>query len=120
MKPQQNTRRLNTRAFVALMIGLTGLGLPVTGVVNHIYGFSPLSVERHAWMSAHNALSLLFLVFSVVHIALNRRALMIHINSKALQIPAISRELVVACIVITITLLILVGHAFHAGSGLRP
>ena len=61
----KTTRTLNPRAFVALILVWRGLGLPVTGVMNHVYGFSPLSVERHAWISAHNALGLLFVVFSI-------------------------------------------------------
>ena len=68
-------RKFNLRAFAVLMITFSGLGLPVTGLVNHFYGFAPLSVERHAWMSAHNVLALLFTVFTVWHVVLNRRAL---------------------------------------------
>jgi len=107
--------KLNGRALVALVIGLSGLGLPVTGLVNHFYGFSPPSLERHAWMSAHNALGVLFVVFSIFHIVLNRRALLNHIKNKASQLPAVSRELVLAGTVVAATLLLLVGHAFHAG-----
>ena len=118
MTPSHDTRKLNSRAFVALMMGLSGLGLPVTGIVNHAYGFSPPSSARHAWMSAHNALGVLFVAFSIWHIVLNRRALLNHVRSAASQIPAIRRELLVAAAVVTVTLLLSVGHALHAGSGL--
>ena len=118
MTAKQSTKKLNPRAFAALMIGLSGLGLPVTGLVTHVYAFSPLSVARHAWMSAHNALGVLFVAFSIWHIVLNRRALLNHVRSAASQIPAIRRELVVAAAVVTLTLLLSVGHALHAGSGL--
>ena len=36
-------KRLNVRAFVAIGIGLCGMGLPVTGLVNHFREFSPVS-----------------------------------------------------------------------------
>ncbi len=52
-------KKLNVRAFVALMIGFCVVGLPVTGVVNHLNEFSPVSVEGHAWHSSHNVLGVL-------------------------------------------------------------
>jgi hypothetical protein len=108
-------KRLNPRALTAMMMVFSGLGLPVTGVVNHAYGFVPLSVARHAWMSAHNALGVLFAVFSIWHIALNRRAVWNHLRRTASGIPAVSREAMLAAGVVAITLLVFVGHAFHAG-----
>ena len=60
MKPEPKSRPFNPRAFVALMVGFSGIGLPMTGIANHIFGFSPLTIERHAWMSAHTVLGLLF------------------------------------------------------------
>lgn len=107
-------KRLNARAFTVMMMVFSGLGLPLTGVVNHAYGFAPLSVERHAWMSAHNALGVLFALFSIWHIVLNRRAVWNHVRSTVSRIPAMSREAMVAVAVVVITLLLFVGHAFHA------
>jgi hypothetical protein len=111
-------KRLNARAFTAMMMVMSGLGLPLTGVMNHAYGFAPLSVGRHAWMSAHNALGVLFAGFSIWHIVLNRRAVWNHLRSTASHIPAMSREAMLAGAVVAITLLLFVGHTFHAGSGL--
>lgn len=108
-------KRFNTRAFVTLMIAFTGVGLPVTGIANHVYGFSALTITRHAWMSAHNVLGLLFIIFSIWHITLNRRALLNHIRGVAARVSFVSREAVLAGAIVTIVLLIFVGHAFHAG-----
>ena len=108
-------RRLNPRALTAMTMVLTGLGLPATGIVNHAYGFDPLSTARQAWMSAHNALGVLFAVSSIWHIVLNRRALWKHVRSTASRIPAMSREALVAGAVVAVTLLVFIGHAFHAG-----
>ena len=108
-------KRLNPRAFTAMMMVFSGLGLPVTGIVNHAYGLAPLTVERHAWMSAHNVLGVLFAVFSIWHIVLNRRAVWNHLRTTASRIPAVSREAMVAGAVVATTLLLFVGHAFHAG-----
>ena len=108
-------KRLNSRAFTAMMMVFSGLGLPMTGIATHSYGFAPLTVERHAWMSAHNALGVLFAVFSVWHIVLNRRAVWNHVRSTAPRIPAMSREAILAGGVVALTLLLFVGHAIHAG-----
>lgn len=111
----KNGKQFKPRAFTAMMMVFNGIGLPVTGIANHVYGFAPLSVERHAWMSAHNALGVLFAAFSIWHIVLNRRALWNHAKRAASSIPAISRETMLAGGVVAITLLLFVGHAFHAG-----
>jgi hypothetical protein len=112
---EKTTRKFNIRAFVALMIAFSGLGLPITGIANHVYGFSGLTVERHAWMSAHNILGLLFVIFSVWHIILNRRALLNYISGVAASLPSVSREAAIAGAVVTLVLLVSVGHAFHVG-----
>jgi hypothetical protein len=116
MKSEETTRRVSARAFVALMIGLSGLGLPVTGVAIHIYEESRLSVEHHAWMSAHNLLGALCTVFSIWHVVLNRRALLTHVKSVAGRLPAVSREAILAVTVVALALMLLVGHAFLGGA----
>lgn len=109
------TRPFNYRGFVAAMACFSGMGLPVTGIVNHFHGLAPVTVERHAWMSAHNILGLLFVVFCVWHAVLNRRALWNHMRSGFNRIPGVSREAILAGTVVALALLIFVGHAFHAG-----
>ena len=107
--------KFNTRAFVALMVALSGLGLPLTGLFNHWLGQSPMSVERHAWMSAHNVLGLLFLVFSIWHVLLNRRSLWKHVRRSTAQLLSLNRETVVAGAVVAFSLLLSVGHVFVLG-----
>lgn len=103
------------RAFVAMVMVSSGLALPVTGIANHFFGLAPLSVGRHAWMSAHNGLGILFVVFSIWHVVLNRRALWKHMRNAASRIPAMSREAMFAGAVVTLMLVLFVGHVFHAG-----
>ncbi|MCE5307645.1 MAG: DUF4405 domain-containing protein [Acidobacteriales bacterium] len=109
------SKKLSVRAFVATMMGFSGLGLPITGLANHVYGFSPLSVERHAWMSAHNVLGLLFVLSSIWHIVLNRRPLWNYMRSTAAGISSVSREAVLAGLIVACALFVFVGHAFLAG-----
>ena len=108
-------RTFNNRAFVALVMALSGIALPLTGIANHFYGFAPMSFARHAWMSAHNGLGILFVVFSIWHVVLNRKAFWKYIGNAASRIHGMNRETVLASIVITLTLALFVGHAFHAG-----
>ncbi len=104
-------RAFNTRAFVALTIGLSGLGLPITGLPLHVLESGPPSVARHAWMSGHNALGFLFVIFSVWHIWLNRRPLWSYVRHKAAQAAGASREALLALAVVGFALLV-VCHAF--------
>ncbi len=108
-------RAFNHRAFVAMVMAFSCLGLPVTGIVNHFYGFDPLSVERHAWMSAHNTLGFLFVLFSIWHVVLNRKALCSHSRSTAARLPSVSREAMLAGSAVAVMLALFVGHAFHVG-----
>lgn len=106
-------RAFRYRAFVAMVMVFSGLTLPVTGIANHFYGFEPISPERHGWMAAHNAMGLLFVVFTVWHIVLNHRALWNHIRSAAPRFFIVSREAALAGALVAIVLVIFVGHAFH-------
>ncbi len=109
------TKPFQTRAFVALMIGLSGLGLPITGIVNHYYGFAGFSVARHAWMSAHNFLGLVFVAFAIWHVVLNRRTMGNYLRNALAKAAGIRSEAVIASAVLATGLLLFVGHAFHAG-----
>lgn len=108
-------KRFNSRAFATLTIALSGVGLPITGIVNHVYDFSHMTVARHAWMTAHNVLGLIFLVFSIWHATINHRALWNYLKGAAARVPRFSSEAAVACAVTTLILLLTVGHAFHSG-----
>lgn len=107
-------RKFNSRAFSALMITITGLGLPITGIANHLHQFEPLNPARHAWMAAHNFLGLLFVVFAIMHAVLNRRALANYLKKAGSKVPAFSREACWAVGIVGAGLLLFVGHAFHA------
>jgi hypothetical protein len=109
-------KKFNTRAFVTLMICFSGLGLPITGYANHLYGFSQLTMARHAWMSAHNVLGIFFTIFVVWHVVLNRRALLAYLKNFAASTPFLSRESLLAIVILAMALFLFIGHAFHAGA----
>lgn len=103
------------RAFVALAMAFSAIGLPVTGIANHLRQFDDLTRARHAWMSAHNVLALIFVVFAVWHVALNWRPLARHVRGLAERFPSVSREAALAAALVGSLLLLAVGHALHLG-----
>lgn len=112
MEPKSK-QPFSKRAFVALAAAFAGLGLPVTGVANHVQQMDPMTVQRHAWMSAHNILGVLFVVFAIWHVILNRRALLKYTGGLAERLPRVSREAIWAAALVAVVLVMVVGHAFH-------
>lgn len=112
---EKEVGRFNTRAFVALVMAASGLGLPLSGYMNHVHGLAPMSVARHAWMSAHNILGVLFAVSAAWHAWLNRRALVTYSRGGLARLRLVTREAAWACALVAGLLALFVSHAFHAG-----
>ena len=104
----------NKRAFVSLAAAGAGLGLPVTGLANHLLATGPMTTQRHAWMAAHNSLGILFLVLAVWHVLLNRRGFLKYVRGLAAQRTVFSREARYAAGLVGIVLFLAVGHVFHS------
>jgi hypothetical protein len=113
VKPEAK-KPFNRRAFAALAACVSGLGLPVTGYMNHLYQFSPMTPARHAWMMAHNLLGVLFVIFALWHAVLNRRALAGYLRGGMKRLRGISREAALAFLLVAGLLLFFVGISFHA------
>jgi len=109
----EKTKKFNTRAFVAITAAIAGTGLPLSGYFNHLLQFDPMTVQRHAWMSTHNTLGVIFAVFAVWHVLLNRQALHNHVRGLSSRIPFIRREAIFAAALVAACLFAIVGHAFH-------
>jgi hypothetical protein len=105
-------RRFDKRAFIVGMLAITGLGLPVTGVANHLYQSARLDLARHSWMAAHNALGLLFVVFTLWHASLHWRPLVRYVKGSIASGQAVSRELLLASALAASVLTMFIGHAW--------
>lgn len=110
----QVSKPFNKRAFVTLMAAFSALGLPLTGLVNHLLAPGPHSFMRHAWMTAHNFLGIMFTLFAVIHISYNWRVLIRHVKNTSAAIPTISRETRYAAIILSVLLILAVSNACHA------
>lgn len=106
------TAPFNKRAFIGAMALFTGISLPLSGLANHLLGFDGLSLERHAWMAAHNVMAVLFSIFVVWHAVLNRHMLARHLRAAS----HLSREAVWAGTIVGLLGFVAVGHAFLAAA----
>lgn len=103
----------NLRGFIILTAAVSGLGLPLTGLANHLCQAQPLiSFSRHAWMSVHTILGVLFTVSTVLHAILNRRVLFNYVRGRAAR-SRMGREAVGAVIAVAVMLIFAVGHTIH-------
>jgi hypothetical protein len=104
----------NQRAFVALGAVLSGLALPVTGLLDHAAGGSP-SGAAVGWSIAHVSVSCLFVGFCGWHIVLNRRALLRYLRAANDRAGAVrrlpARETVAAAAIVGGVLAATVAHA---------
>jgi hypothetical protein len=113
MKNTAEMKLFNGRGFVILIATVTGLLLPITGLANHVHQMEPIfSFSRHAWMSAHTVLGVLFMASAILHAILNRRILLNYIRGHAVR-PGIGKEATGAIILVAVMLLVAVGHTFH-------
>jgi len=107
----ENERKFNKRAFLSVGMFISFIGLPISGYMNHILGFSEISVERHLWMSVHNVLAILFCFFSVWHIIINWKPL--KNAAKKMSDLIISREALYAIALVGVFLTLFILHAVH-------
>jgi len=112
MAESEEKRPINSRSFVAIMAGLTGLTLPFSGLILHAYSHHPQHGGRHEWFSAHLFLGILFTVFSVWHVVLNRRPLLRYLKSGTGSQMPFSREMRLAAILLAATLIAVVIHSY--------
>jgi succinate dehydrogenase/fumarate reductase cytochrome b subunit len=104
-------KAFNRRAFVSIVIFLSGMTLPISGLMNHSLQLQSLTKERHFWMSLHNVAALLFTAFLIVHIFYNWRALTNYM--KRVKEASLSKEMIVALILVITCLGIVTLHVFH-------
>lgn len=105
-------KKFNKRAFITFGMLVSGMALPVTGLINHNLGFSDLTVSRHFWMSVHNISGILFTIFAVTHIILNSHAIKNYMNK--MKSVIISREAFAALMLVAFITVVFASHAFIA------
>ena len=104
-------REFNRRGFISLSMFVAGLILPVSGIVNHQLGFAGMTQERHFWMAVHNSAAALFVIFGVLHVVQNWKALVHH--AKAIRERVISKEALAAVGLVCLAVGLIASHALH-------
>jgi hypothetical protein len=110
--PDKSGKIFDRRAFVATLMAISAMGLPVTGILLHVNDTAEMTPSKHAWMAAHNALAVVFVIFGIWHIILNRKVLVRHLFAIAKTEFRFRREMIYAVILMAILMLISVGHTF--------
>ena len=103
--------RFNYRSFVAAGLTLAVCILPVSGIMNHQLQLFPMTSERHFWMAVHNMTGVVFVIFLLAHIGLNRRALWMYISAK--RGAFLNKELLAALVLVAVPVVLFALHAFH-------
>ncbi|NTW32590.1 MAG: DUF4405 domain-containing protein [Bacteroidetes bacterium] len=111
MEKDIKKKPFNKRAFISIAMFTSGLCLPFSGIMNHNLQFETLSVERHFWMSVHNMAAVLFVIFAILHISYNWRALMSYAK-KAKEI-FISKESLAAIALVIVIVGLFASHTYH-------
>jgi hypothetical protein len=104
-------RPFSYRAFCSVLLAVTALGLPWSGIELHAAGHGGWTRATHAWMAVHWAFAMLFLVAVAGHLAANGRALLRHVRGRAAAMLPPSRETLAALVIVTGLVLLAVGHA---------
>jgi len=108
----QERKPFHARAFVASVAAISGSGLPVTGLGSHLCQAYPVTPSYHAWMTIHWSLAIVFVVFAVWHVVLNRRALLRHLRGASPRIREVSREAVFAVTLVAVVVFAAVAHLY--------
>jgi hypothetical protein len=104
-------KSFNKRAFTSTALLTSGLFLPVSGLMIHIFQFEKMTLQGHFWMSVHDISGILFVMFSILHISYNWKAL-ISYSRKAKDV-FISKEALIAIILVISIVSLISSHAFH-------
>ncbi len=105
------TKIFNKRAFISISMITAGLTLPISGLMNHLSQFEPLTSSRHFWMSVHNMSGVLFVIFVVIHIVYNWRAILRY--AKKSKEILISKEALTAILLVIFILGLYTSHVLH-------
>jgi hypothetical protein len=111
METAAGKKHFNKRAFTSIALLLSGLVLPVSGIMNHQLQCEPLTQSRHFWMSVHNMSAALFTLFAITHASLNWRSLAHY--AKNAQAKVLTKEAVLAAVLITTVVGLFASHVYH-------
>jgi len=111
MEQDVKKKSFNKRSFISIAMVFTILILSFSGMANHKHQFEQLTVERHFWMTIHNAAAVLFVIFAILHFSYNWQVL-INYSKRAKKI-FISKEALAAIALVVVIIGLVALHVFH-------
>lgn len=95
---------MTTRPFISIATFATFLCLAVSGVVLQTTDHQPYTPAKVFFIVLHNISAIFFLMFTILHILKNWKAIKTYIKGKNTR--KISREFIVGCILLLIILIV--------------
>ncbi len=111
MEQYVKKKSFNKRAFISIVMFISGFCLPFSGLKCHKLQFEQLTVEKHFWMSFHNSAAIIFIIFAIIHISYNWRIL-INYTKRAKKV-FISKEALAAIALVVVIIGLVASHVFH-------
>jgi uncharacterized alpha/beta hydrolase family protein len=108
---QFENKPFNKRAFISIVILLSGVLLVASGIVNHKLAFRAFTPTRHFWMAVHNMSALIFTICVSIHVSYNWKVLTRHANK--LKSMVISKEAIWAIILVAGVVGLVSSHVLH-------
>ena len=106
-------KSFNRRAFISIAMFSSGIFLPLSGYMNHLFQFETITGERHIWMSVHNVSAVLFTIFAIFHVVANWRSMVRYFQKVKGRV--VSRESFYAILFVVVIVGFISSHAFIAG-----
>ncbi len=103
---------MNPRALSTLLMLISFLLLPPSGIALHLADPSSQAGARFIFMAIHNVAAVIFLVAGAFHVVYNRRPLRAYMAAKTATALALRKELVVSLAVVSILTALSLLHVF--------
>ena len=90
--------------------------LPFSGIFIHsTHGMGERELVKHFAMSVHNLAAIIFFATCIIHIAVNRKAIVKYLSAKTNEYLKLRKEVVIAFIIVFGIVGLFATHAFHIG-----
>ena len=104
---------LNVRALASLSMICAAVWLPPSGIALHFAAQGSSALAQHVLMSLHNTAAALFASAAILHVWLNRKALVQHFRTGVSGTLRLRRELTLAVLGVSGLIALIESHALH-------
>jgi hypothetical protein len=102
----------NLRTFSSLFILYAFIVLVPSGIALHVTADDGPGIANHIAMTLHNVSAVVFLIFGIIHIILNRASIVSTLRSKTGPYPLVSGRSALVAIIFAALLALAISHVF--------